>query len=158
MVAQRRQGRRWWSGAPAFLWQVVGAGMSLNTLIALARATRRGGEFVRTPKHRIVERGQEWRDQAYVRVGDPRAAVEGLLGLGALATAAIALGMDQGLVAFYSTLFAIGFFTVAALSAVELIEVMALRRLCRRALRRLRWAPPPPALLAPSSVLLLAPP
>jgi len=156
MVAQTRQGRRWWSGAPAFLCQVVGAGMSLNTLIALARATRRGGEFVRTPKHRIVERGQEWRDQAYVRVGDPRAAVEGLLGLGALATAAIALGMDQGLVAFYSTLFAIGFFTVAALSAVELIEVMALRRLGRRALGRLRWAAPAAGLLALCSVLLLA--
>jgi cellulose synthase/poly-beta-1,6-N-acetylglucosamine synthase-like glycosyltransferase len=85
MVAQTRRGRRWWSGAPALLCQVVGAGMSLNTLIALARATRRGGEFVRTPKYRIVERGQEWRDQAYVRVGDPRAAAEGLLGLAALA-------------------------------------------------------------------------
>jgi len=44
--------------------------MSLTVLIAFLRATRSGGEFVRTPKHRIVARGQKWRDQAYVRVGD----------------------------------------------------------------------------------------
>src|SRR5216683_6766350 len=95
MVAQTRRGRPWWSGAPALLCQVVGAGMSLNTLIALARAMRRGGEFVRTPKYRIVERGQEWRDQAYVRVGDPRAAAEGLLGVAALAIVPAALAASQ---------------------------------------------------------------
>src|SRR5207245_1818604 len=88
MVAQTRRGRSWWSGAHSILFQVVGAGMSLNTLIALVRARRRGGEFVRTPKHRIVERGQEWRDQAYVRVGDPRAAAEAILGVAALAIVA----------------------------------------------------------------------
>src|SRR5260370_7974095 len=81
MVAQTRRGRPWWSGAAALLCQVVGAGMSFNTLLALARATRRGGEFVRTPKYRIVERGQEWGVRAYVRVGDPRPAIEGKLGL-----------------------------------------------------------------------------
>src|SRR6266849_3907716 len=117
MVAQTRRGRPWWSGAPALLCQVVGAGMSLNTLIALARAMRRGGEFVRTPKYRIVERGQEWRDQAYVRVGDPRAAAEGLLGVASLAVVPAALVSSQTLVAIYSSLFAVGFLAVAALSA-----------------------------------------
>src|SRR2546427_11057779 len=98
MVAQTRRGRSWWSGAHSILFQVVGAGMSLNTLIALVRATRRGGEFVRTPKHRIVERGQEWRDQEYVRVGDPRAAVEAVLGVAALAIVPAAIAADQWLV------------------------------------------------------------
>ena len=64
IVAQTRRGRRWWSGLPSLLCQVVGAGMSLTAMLALFRATRRGGRFVRTPKHRIEERGQEWRHQA----------------------------------------------------------------------------------------------
>jgi hypothetical protein len=155
MVAQSRRGRPWWSGAPALLCQVVGAGMSLNTLIALARATRRGGEFVRTPKYRIVERGQEWRDQAYVRVGDPRAVAEGLLGLAALAIVPAALAASQLLVAIYSSLFAVGFLSVAALSGVEVLEVFALRRLGRRALAAVRAAAPAVGLLALCGVLLL---
>ncbi len=77
IAAQTRRGRKWWSGLPALLCQAVGAGMSLNTLFALFRALRSGGAFERTPKHRIVGRGEEWRDQAYVRVGDPRALIEG---------------------------------------------------------------------------------
>ena len=155
MVAQTRRGRPWWSGAPALLCQVVGAGMSLNTLIALARAMRRGGEFVRTPKYRIVERGQEWRDQAYVRVGDPRAAAEGLLGVAALAVVPAALASSQTLVAIYSSLFAVGFLTVAALSAVELLEVLALRRLGRRALAGMRAGAPGAGLLGLCGLLLL---
>ena len=155
MVAQTRRGRPWWSGVPALLCQVVGAGMSLNTLIALARATRRGGEFVRTPKYRIVERGQEWRDQAYVRVGDPRAAVEGLLGLAALAIVPPALAASQALVAIYSSLFAVGFLSVAALSAVDLLEVFALRRLGRRALAGIRTAAPAVGLLGLCGLLLV---
>jgi Glycosyltransferase like family 2 len=155
MVAQTRRGRPWWSGAPALLCQVVGAGMSLNTLIALARATRRGGEFVRTPKYRIVERGQEWRDQAYVRVGDPRAAIEGLLGLAALAVVPAALAASQILVAIYSSLFAVGFLAVAALSTLELLEVLALRRLGRQALAGIRAAAPAVGLLGLCGLLLL---
>ncbi|HEY8951525.1 MAG TPA: glycosyltransferase, partial [Candidatus Dormibacteraeota bacterium] len=155
MVAQTRRGRPWWSGAPALLCQVVGAGMSLNTLIALARATRRGGEFVRTPKYRIVERGQEWRDQAYVRVGDPRAAAEAVLGLAALAIVPLALTLGQVLVAIYSSLFAVGFLSVASLSAVELLEVFALRRLGRRALAGVRAATPAVGLLGLCGLLLL---
>ena len=155
MVAQTRRGRPWWSGAPALLCQVVGAGMSLNTLIALARATRRGGEFVRTPKYRIVERGQEWRDQAYVRVGDPRAAAEALLGRAALAIVPPAMATHQLLVAIYSCLFGIGFLSVAALSILDLIEVVALRRWGRRALARVRVAAPAVGLLGLSGLLLL---
>ena len=90
MVAQTRLGRRWWSGLPSLLCQVVGAGMSLTAMLALFRATRRGGKFIRTPKHRIEQPGQEWRHQAYVRVGDPRALGEALFGIGALAIVPIA--------------------------------------------------------------------
>jgi len=155
MVAQTRRGRSWWSGAHSILFQVVGAGMSLNTLIALVRASRRGGEFVRTPKHRIVERGQEWRDQAYVRVGDPRAAAEAILGVAALAIVPAAMAAGQWLMALYSCLFAVGFMVVAALSAVDLLEVVTLRRLGRRALARLQVAGPAAALLALCGLLLL---
>jgi len=155
MVAQTRRGRSWWSGAHSILFQVVGAGMSLNTLIALIRATRPGGEFVRTPKHRIVERGQEWRDQAYVRVGDPRAAAEAILGLAALAIIPAAVAAGLWLIAMYSGLFAVGFIVVAGLSAVDLLEVITLRRLGRRALTRLRVALPGVGLLGLCGLLLL---
>ncbi len=156
IVAQTRRGRPWWSGLPSLLCQVVGAGMSFTVLIALMRATRRGGEFVRTPKHQIVHRGQEWRDQAYVRVGDPRALVEALLGAAALAIVPLAIAQGQGLVAIYSGLFALGFLTVAGLSTIEFLEVLTLRGLGQRALGRLRAAAPAIGLIALCGSLLMA--
>ncbi|OLC14306.1 MAG: hypothetical protein AUH32_06035 [Actinobacteria bacterium 13_1_40CM_66_12] len=155
MVAQTRRGRPWWAGVPAVLCQLVGAGMSFNALLALGRATRRGGEFVRTPKYRIVERGQEWRDQAYVRVGDPKTAVEAVLGLSALAIVPVALVASQYLVAIYSSLFAAGFLTVAALSLADLLQVVTLRRMGRRALGRLRAAAPAAGLIGLCGLLLV---
>jgi len=73
MVAQTRRGRPWWAGAYSLLFQVVGAGMFAHRLIGiLARHPKRWRvrPNAETP---IVARGQKWRDQAYVRVGDPRA-------------------------------------------------------------------------------------
>src|SRR5579859_7100294 len=156
MVAQTRRVRSWWSGAPSLFCQVVGAGMSFTVLLALARATRRGGVFIRTPKYQIVRRGQEWRDQAYVRVGDPRVIGEVLLGVGALALVPLALALGKGLVALYSSIFAIGFLTVATLSLVELLEVMTLRRLGLRAFGTLRGVAPAAGLLAVGAALLFA--
>jgi len=156
MVAQTRRGRPWWSGLPAFLCQLVGAGMSLNALVSLFRATRPGGVFERTPKHRIVEAGQEWRDQDYVRVGDPRALIEGALGLAALAMVPVALRVGQPLLAIYAGMFAAGFLGVAALSAVDVLEVITLRNLGRRALGRVQVATPAAVLFAIAAVLVLA--
>jgi glycosyl transferase family 2 len=155
MVAQTRRGRPWWSGAPSLLCQMVGAGMSLTVLMALLRATRRGGEFVRTPKHQIVESGQEWRDQAYVSVGDARAIAEALLGFCALLIVLPALEGGQWMIAIYSTLFGLGFLTAAGLTAADMLQVLTLRRLGRRALSRLRVAGPALALLGLCGVLLL---
>ena len=155
IVAQTRRGRRWWSGVPSLTCQVVGAGLSFTVFIALLRATRSGGEFVRTPKHQIVERGQEWRDQAYVRVGDLRAFGEAILGIGALTFVPFAVGQGQWLVAIYSFLFALGFLTVAGLSWIDVLQVWTLRRLGRHALGRLQAAGPRVALLGLCGVLLL---
>ncbi|HEY1420071.1 MAG TPA: glycosyltransferase [Candidatus Dormibacteraeota bacterium] len=155
MVAQTRRGRRWWSGLPSFLCQAVGAGMSFNALVSLLRATRRGGVFERTPKHNIVERGQEWRDQAYVRVGDPLALAETVLGLAALAMVPVAIAESQPLLAVYSGMFALGFLMVAGLSAADLFQVLTLRRLGRHAMMRVQAAGPAIALLALGAILLL---
>jgi cellulose synthase/poly-beta-1,6-N-acetylglucosamine synthase-like glycosyltransferase len=155
IVAQTRLGRRWWSGLPSLLCQVVGAGMSLTATLALFRATRRGGRFVRTPKHRIEERGQEWRHQAYVSVGDAHALAEAAFGLGALAVVPVAIGMDQWLLAIYATMFALGFLVLASLSVVDLLEVLTLRTLGRRALARLQASGPKLGLLAFCTVLLV---
>ncbi|MEA2627851.1 MAG: hypothetical protein QOJ10_311 [Chloroflexota bacterium] len=156
MVAQTRRGRRWWSGSPAVFCQLVGAGMSLTVLIALVRATRPGGTFVRTPKHQIVESGQEWRDQAYVRVGDPRAIGDAVLGLASLFIVAFAVASSQWLIAIYSLLFGLGFLAVAFLTAADLLQVLALRNLGRRALVGLRLAAPALGLLVLCGLLLLA--
>ncbi|HVD46774.1 MAG TPA: glycosyltransferase [Candidatus Limnocylindria bacterium] len=156
MVAQTRRGRPWWTGLPAVLCQVVGAGMSFTVLVALARATRKGGEFVRTPKHRIVQRGQEWRDQAYVHVGDPRALAEALLAAATLMFVPLAFSAGQGLVAVYASLFALGFLTLATLSTVDFLEVLTLRSLGRRALGGLRSAAPVLGLFTLCGLLLLA--
>ncbi|HYL72360.1 MAG TPA: glycosyltransferase, partial [Candidatus Dormibacteraeota bacterium] len=156
IVAQTRRGRPWWSGLPALLWQVVGAGMSLTVLLALVRALRGGGEFVRTPKYQIVRRGQEWRDQAYVRTGDPRALGDAVAGLAALALVPTAIIGRNGLIALYAFIFATGFLTVATLTGVEFLEVLTLRSLGLRALARLRSAAPATGLLLAAALLLLA--
>jgi glycosyl transferase family 2 len=155
LVAQTRRGRRWWSAVPALLCQVAGAGMSFTVILAMLRATRRGGEFVRTPKHQIVGRGHEWRGQAYVRVGDPRALGEALLGAGALTMVPIATAQGQWLVAIYSGLFAFGFLTVAGLSAIDVLHVWTLRSAGRHALGRLHRGAPALGLLALCGLLLL---
>ena len=155
IVAQARRGRPWWTALPSLFCQVIGAGMSLNVIFALVRALRPGGTFVRTPKHRITHRGQQWRDQAYVRVGDPRTALEAALGVGALAIVPLAVTMGQGLLAVYSGLFAAGFLTVTALSLFDLLQVLTLRRLGRRAFARVQAAAPFAALLGLVAILLL---
>jgi cellulose synthase/poly-beta-1,6-N-acetylglucosamine synthase-like glycosyltransferase len=155
IVAQTRRGRPWWSGLPSLLCQVVGAGMSLTALVALFRAMRPGGQFVRTPKHRIERRGQEWRDQAYVAVGDVRALGEAALGLGAFTIVPLAIKLDQWLLAAYASMFAFGFLTIAALSAIDLLEVITLRNLGRQALARVRKWTPAFALVGLCAVLLL---
>ena len=155
IVAQTRLGRRWWSGLPSLVCQVVGAGMSLTAMLALFRATRRGGKFIRTPKHRIEKPGQEWRHQAYVRVGDPRALGEALLGIGALAIIPVAGVLHQWLLVLYTSMFALGFLTLASLSAVDALEVLALRNLGRRALARFQAAQLTLVLLGLCAVLLL---
>jgi cellulose synthase/poly-beta-1,6-N-acetylglucosamine synthase-like glycosyltransferase len=156
IVAQVLLGRRWWSSLlPAMLCQVIGAGMSLTATLAMLRATRPGGQFIRTPKHRIERRGQEWRDQAYVRVGDPRALGEAGLGLGAIALVPLAASMQQWLLAFFTSMFALGFLTLASHSAVDTLEVLALRNLGRRALARLRGSAAMLGLLALCALVLL---
>ena len=155
IVAQTRLGRRWWSGLPSLLCQIVGAGMSLTAMLALLRATRRGGQFVRTPKHRIEARGQEWRHQAYVSVGDARALAEAAFGVGALAIVPVAIEMHQWLLAIYATMFAFGFLVVALLSMVDLLEVLTFRTLGMRALARVQASAPKLGLLAICAVLLV---
>lgn len=155
IVAQVRRGRQWWTALPSLVCQIIGAGMSLNVIFALVAAFRPGGTFVRTPKHHIVGAGQEWRDQAYVRVGDPRALLESVFGIGALSIVPIAFTTGQAFLALYSGLFGLGFLVVAALSLVDLLEVMTLRRLGGRALSTMQAAWPALLVLVAGTTLLI---
>jgi hypothetical protein len=155
IVAQTRLGRRWWSGLPSLLCQIVGAGMSLTAMVALFRAMKHGGQFVRTPKHRIEKPGQEWRNQEYVHVGDPRAVAEAVFGLGALAIVPLAATLGQWLLAMYASMFALGFLVLASLSAIDLLEVLTFRNLGRRALTRVRASASVLGMLGLCAVVLL---
>lgn len=146
VVAQHRRGRPWWRGLAGFACQVLGAGMAVTVAGALGRALRSGGEFQRTPKYRIEERGQEWRDSAYASAARPPLG-ELALGAPALLLVIVAAALHAWLIAFYSLLFAVGLVGVGVLSAVESLEVMTLRRLGRHAARRLALAGPALVLL-----------
>jgi cellulose synthase/poly-beta-1,6-N-acetylglucosamine synthase-like glycosyltransferase len=126
VAAQARRGERWWTGLPSMICQVVGVGMSLNSLIALFRASRPGGVFIRTPKHHITRAGQEWRHQAYVHVGDTRALFEGVTAIAALSIVMVALAIHQWLIAIYAAIFALGFLVVSMMSIADFLEVAAL--------------------------------
>ena len=152
MVAQTRRGRTWWSGAPSLLCQVIGAGMSFTVIVAFFRAMRSGGEFVRTPKYRIVRPGQEWRDQAYVRLGDIRVLGELALGAGTLALVPLAIGSGRALIALYSCVFAAGFLGLVALSAADVLAAFAMRDVGRRVLTKA----PTAGLFVAAGALLLA--
>ena len=152
IAAQLRRGRGVWAGVPSLLCQVVGAALSLNTLLALVRAVRPGGVFIRTPKHHIVHAGQEWRDQAYVRVGDPRTLLEGVVGIAAVALVPVALSLREYMVAVYAGMFAVGFLAVTMLSLIELVDVLARRG----GLARLWRLAPEVGLVAGVTVVLLA--
>jgi hypothetical protein len=88
-------------------------------------------------------------------VGDPRVIGEAAIGVAALVMVPFALALGKGLIALYSSIFAIGFVTVAALSTVELLEVITLRRVGRRALASVRGAAPAAGLLTVAGLLLL---
>jgi cellulose synthase/poly-beta-1,6-N-acetylglucosamine synthase-like glycosyltransferase len=156
VVAQTRRGRSWRFGLPAVFCQVVGAGMALNVVFALVAALRPGGKFVRTPKHRIVQPGQEWRDQAYVVVGDPRALFEAVAGFSALAIVPLATQQDQPTLAVYASLFAVGFLVIASLSLVDFLEVLAVRRPGLHLLAALRAVGPPALVVSIAGLALLA--
>ncbi|GAC1637394.1 MAG: hypothetical protein NVS9B11_00260 [Candidatus Dormibacteraceae bacterium] len=156
IVAQTRLGRPWWWGLPSLVCQIVGAGMSLTALLAFFRATKRGGQFIRTPKYRIEQPGQNWCRHAYVRVGDPLALAEAAFGLLALAILPVAAAMQQWLSVVYMSMFAIGFLTLASLSAFDALRVLTLGNLGRHALARLRAVAPISFLFGLCAVVLLS--
>ncbi|HEX6487505.1 MAG TPA: glycosyltransferase, partial [Candidatus Dormibacteraeota bacterium] len=156
LVAQWRRGRGWPAGLPAIACQLIGAAMSLTVMLSFARAMRPGGEFVRTPKHKIVRAGQNWQDKDYVRVGDPRVLAELAIGAAALPLVPAGLALGAPLVAIYSAMFAAGFLGIGLVSAYQTAQVVAFRRLGFGAWRSLQAAAPTLGLLAAAGALLLA--
>jgi hypothetical protein len=132
-IAQVRRGRGLWYGLVGFAAQLLGAAMMLAVLFAFFRAFRRGGTFLRTPKHRIVAAGEEWRDSAYVRAWDPIAILEAAIGVGAALIAVEAVRLQVWLLALYASLFAAGLLAVAAWSLVQSLQVVTLRAFGRQA-------------------------
>ena len=156
-VAQWRAGGAWWRRLPGILaWSFVGAGTSATVIAALLRAFRRGGVFNRTPKYRIEAEGEEWRDHAYVRAGDPAALAELLLGSATLGLGVAAAALGEWLMAVYAAIFSCGFLYLSGYSALQAVEVLTVRRLGLGTLAGLRRSLPLLPLLAAPGALLVA--
>ena len=156
VAAQVRRRESWWHGLAGVLCQILGAGLALTCVAALARAVRSGGEFKRTPKFRIERPDEEWRDRSYVVAADIAAIVELVAAAFGAAIAAFALGIGEWLIALYAGLMTAGFLILGVGSSVQAVEVLALRHLGRRALITVRAAIPLALLLAPAVLLLAA--
>lgn len=154
IAAQLRRGRSWWLGLGGVLCQVVGAGLALTCLTALARSLTPGGVFERTPKFKIERPQDEWLDRAYAMAGDPAALAELIAGAFALAVAAAAVLLQDWLIAFYAGLIGAGFLLLGGGTLVQALELLAVRHLGGRALAGLRGAVPLLLLLVPPALLL----
>jgi cellulose synthase/poly-beta-1,6-N-acetylglucosamine synthase-like glycosyltransferase len=79
-AATRAGGSRREAAALLPVLMALGIGMSFhNARAALGGLVRRGGEFERTPKYDVRERGERWLDRRYRALRAPRLAAEALL-------------------------------------------------------------------------------
>jgi hypothetical protein len=100
-------------------------GLSANNSVAVLQGlARRRGEFVRTPKYAIVERGDAWRGKRYVKGLDWLAPFE--IALAANAAAVLAMAFERGLWLFvpFALLSFAGFLYVGGVSLIERCAVL----------------------------------
>lgn len=111
-VAQRRLSKRHWLRRFAYLpvLTLLGMGLCLNNTLAVWQAlTNRAGPFLRTPKFRVEDRADSWRESSYALALDPLVVGEALLALYALATVWLAVGYGKWWSVPFLLLYAAGF-------------------------------------------------
>ena len=111
-VAQRRLSRRLWLRRWAYLpvLTLLGMGLCLNNSLAVWQAfANRPGPFLRTPKFRVEDRTDSWRESSYALALDPVVVGEALLALYALGGVWLAAAQGKWWSIAFLLLYAAGF-------------------------------------------------
>ena len=125
LVAEGQLGNRPWRRLPSILFvSALGAGMMVNTLRAAAGilAGRRAA-FERTPKYGIRRRSQSWTNRSYQIKLDPIVFVELGFALGNAGTLALALHLQNWMIAFYTGLFLCGLLFTSGVTLAQSLSV-----------------------------------
>ncbi|RME45308.1 MAG: glycosyltransferase, partial [Caldilineae bacterium] len=125
VAAQYRLGRGWWRQLPLILFtSVMGVGMMLNTARAALQILRRHrAPFERTPKFGIFSRRQDWTRRRYQLRLDPLLAFEGFFAAVNAGTTALALRLDNPVIAVYAGLFCAGLTFTAGFTLAQALRV-----------------------------------
>ena len=127
----RRAWWRHWLYLP--LLTLIGMGVCLSNTLAVWQGMRtRGGDFQRTPKFRVEQRGDAWRSSTYRLSLDRVMMVEAGLMLYAFGAAWLVAQHSGWVSAFFMLLYAAGFATVVGVTLWQNRSLHLLRRFRRR--------------------------
>ena len=113
------------------------AGMMANSSYALVLAVfGRRGVFERTPKYQPETEAESWLDSGYHLRFDPIVLIEIALGIFSLGTIIAAVAMSNWLIAFYASIFGLGFFITAIMTMAQELAYFR-ERLNRKRKKRL---------------------
>jgi cellulose synthase/poly-beta-1,6-N-acetylglucosamine synthase-like glycosyltransferase len=109
------------------------AGMMVNSAYALVLAVvGRQGIFKRTPKYQPEAEADSWLDDSYHLDFDPIVLIEIGLGLFSLGTVLAAVALTNWLIAFYASIFGLGFFITAIMTLAQELAYVRKRWARRR--------------------------
>lgn len=130
LVAEGQLGNRPLRSLPAILFvSALGAGMMVNTLRAAAGIlVGSRAAFERTPKYGIQQRKQRWQHRAYQLKLDPIVFVELGFALATAGTLALALSLQNWIIAFYTGLFLCGLLFTSGATIAQSLSVRRRRR------------------------------
>ena len=128
--AQHQLGRPWWRKLPEILFiTTLGTGMMLNTVRAFLQIlTGQSLTFERTPKFGVSDKKQDWVSKRYQLKLDPLVYFEIAFGLFNVGTMIYSILVENYVITFYASLFAIGLFFVSGLSIAQAVAVYRSQR------------------------------
>lgn len=130
-VAQRRLSKRHWLRRFAYLpvLTLLGMGLCLNNSLAVWQAlTNRAGPFLRTPKFRVEDRTDSWRESSYALALDPLVLGEALLAFYGLGTIFLAAAQGKWWSVPFLLLYTAGFGLMVAMGVGQSLRLRGKRK------------------------------
>ena len=130
-VAQRRLSRRHWLRRFAYLplLTLLGMGLCLNNSLAVWQAlTNRAGPFLRTPKFRVEDRTDSWRESSYALALDPLVLGEALLALYGLGSVFLAAAQGKWWSVPFLLLYTAGFGLMVGMGVGQSLRLRGKRK------------------------------